>query len=78
MRNKKGQFAILGIIFGLIVFLVLWALFFANWLNTWAAQMITVNGLTGIDAFLISYINLWVGIGVLLGAFVSLYFGGRN
>ena len=67
---------ILSVIFGLIVFAVLWALFFGAWANTWAQQAITVNSLTGIEAFLLANINLWIGVGVLIGAVSALYFGG--
>jgi len=74
--NKKAQFGVLAIIFSLMIFLILWALFFASWLNTWAQQMISVNSLTGIEAFLIANINLWVGIGVLIGTVVLIYGGG--
>lgn len=77
MKQKKAQFGILSIIFGVVVFLILWALFFAGWLNTWAEQMILINNLTGIEAFLVSYINLWVGIGVMIGTFILAYFGGK-
>lgn len=77
MKKKKAQFGILSIIFGVVVFLILWALFFAGWLNTWAEQMIIINNLTGIEAFLVSYINLWVGIGVIIGTFILAYFGGK-
>jgi hypothetical protein len=76
--NKKAAFGILSIIFSLIIFLILWAMFFGGWLNVWAANMISINNLTGIEAFLISYINLWVGVGVLIGSFVMIYFGGRQ
>jgi len=74
--NKKGQLAVLGIVFGLMIFVVLWALFFGAWVNTWAQQAITVNSLTGIEAFLVANMNLWIGIGVLIGAVSIIYFGG--
>jgi len=67
---------VLSVIFGLIVFMILWALFFGSWINTWAQQMITVNSLTGIEAFLVANMNLWVGAGTLIGAVSVLYFGG--
>lgn len=74
--NRKAQFGVLSVIFGIIVFVILWALFFGAWVNTWAQQMITANSLTGIEAFLIANMNLWIGIGVLIGSVGALYFGG--
>ena len=66
----------LGVIFGLIVFFILYAMFFAGWLTNVTQNAITDNGLTGIEAFLLSYIHLWVMIGVMLGTLVFIYVGG--
>lgn len=74
--HNKGQLGVLTIIFGLVIFVILWALFFGTWLNTWAQNAITVNSLTGIEAFLLANINLWVGIGVLIGSVTMMYSGG--
>lgn len=76
MRSKKAQVTVLGVIFGLIVFVVLWALFFGAWVNTWSQNMIDVNSLTGVEAFLIANMNLWIGVGVFIGAVTAVYFGG--
>jgi len=76
MLGKRGQLAVLGVIFALIIFVILWALFFGAWVNTWSQQMITVNGLTGVEAFLIANMNLWIGVGVLIGAVSVAYAGG--
>lgn len=74
--GKKGQVAILAVVFGLLVFVILWAMFFGAWVNTWSQQMITVNSLTGIEAFLVANMNLWIGFGVMLGSIGAIYFGG--
>ena len=74
--NKKAQLPILSIFFGLVVFIILWAMFFGNWLNEWANFMIVNNSLTGLEAFLIAYINVWVFLGVIISIVVSVYFGG--
>jgi hypothetical protein len=74
--NRKAQIGVISVVFGLIVFIVLWALFFGAWVNTWAQQMITANSLTGVEAFLMANMNLWIGIGVMFGAVGALYFGG--
>ena len=74
--GNKGQLAILGVIFGLFIFLILWAMFFGAWVNTWSAQMIATNSLTGLEAFLMANMNLWIGFGVLISAVGVVYFGG--
>jgi hypothetical protein len=78
LRSKKGQLAILGIVFGLIVFVILWALFFGEWVNLWAQQAITANNLTGIEAFLMANMNLWIGVGLIIGSVASVYLGGSR
>ena len=74
--NKKGQ--VMSIVFGLIVFIILWAMFFAKWLNDWAEQFIVSSSLTGLEAFFVSYINVWVFAGVIIGVVSVLYFGGNQ
>ena len=76
--NKKGQLAILGVIFSLIIFIILWAMFFGSWINTWAQQFVAVNSLSGVEAFLILNMNLWIGVGVLIGTVTTIYFGGNS
>ena len=64
--------------FALIVFFVLWAMFFAKWLNNAAQNFITSQSLTGLDAFLVSGINIWVFAGVIIGFVSTFYFGGSR
>ena len=75
--NNRGQILpVLGVIFGLIVFFILYAMFFAGWLTQVTQDAIVNNGMTGIEAFLLNYIHLWVMIGVMLGTLVFIYVGG--
>ncbi len=76
--NKKGQLAILGVIFSLLIFVILWAMFFGSWVNLWAQQLVTVNELTGVEAFLVLNMNLWIGVGVLIGTITTVYLGGNS
>ena len=76
--NNKGQAAILGVIFVVVVFFFLWAMLFAGWISTWSGYMITDNNLTGIEAFLMANMNLWVMCGVLFGLLGFMYFGGSQ
>lgn len=74
--TRRGQIPVLGVLFGLLVFLILWAMFFAGYLQTVANQMIIDQGLTGLEAFLLAYINLWVFCGIIFGTLVFMYYGG--
>jgi len=56
---KKAQ-TVITVFFWVLGFIILWALFLGNFLNTQIANAISVNGLTGIEAFLLSYLNLFV------------------
>lgn len=76
LKNSKGQLAILGIIFALLIFVVLWAMFFSEQITYWSNDTIERNDLTGAEAFFMSYMNLWVFIGVVLGTLAAMYFGG--
>lgn len=75
-RRAQSVIPVLSVMFGLLVFVILWALFFGSWLSEVANEMIVTNGLTGIEAFLMSYINVWVFVGVVFGTLVFLYYGG--
>jgi len=75
-RNRKGQaIPVLGIIFALLIFIVLWFMFFGEQISYWSNSMIEQNDLTGVEAFLMAYMNLWVLIGSILGVLAAMYFG---
>lgn len=74
--SRRGQIPVLGVMFSLLVFLVLWAMFFAQWLQAEANRAITINNFTGLEAFFLAYINFWVFCGVILGTLVFIYYGG--
>jgi len=74
--NKKGQ--LMSLVFGLVVFIVLWAMFFGKWVSDWGQNFILVNGSTGLEAFLISAMNIWILAGVIIGTIGAVYVGGSN
>jgi hypothetical protein len=76
--NNSGQIGLINLVFGLIAFFILWVLFLGEWLNEWALKAITDNSLTGIEAFLLNYINLWVFIGLFIGVMAYVYIGGSR
>lgn len=76
--NTKGQAALLGFIFSLITFFIIWAIWLGGILNEWGAKMIEDNGLTGIEAFMAGNLNLWVGLGLFITILWILYAGGNQ
>jgi hypothetical protein len=74
--SKKGETGIIAVIFLVIVFVILWAL----WLGSWIAQVgqdtITKLSLTGVEAFFFANLNLMVFIGLVLGIMAYMWFGG--
>lgn len=71
--NKKG-----GLVFSLIIFLILWALFFAKWISNQGQAFINQYSLTGLEAFLIGNMNIWILAGLIIGFVMNWAFGGNN
>ena len=65
--SSKGQTSVLNVIFSLIGFFILWALWLGEWLSNAGTDLVINNNLTGIEAFLASNLNLWVFFGLILG-----------
>ena len=68
----------LAIFFVLLTTFIIWALWGAEQLSFWANYAITTHAMTGVNAFLLSLINLWVFLGFILGIVGLIYFGGSN
>jgi len=75
--TTKGQIGLISVVFALIMFFLLWALFLAEWLRDVTQDFIIQNELMGIEAFLISNINLWIFCGLLIGIIAVAYGGNR-
>jgi len=75
--NKKGFVGPIGAIFLFLLFIVLWLMFLAEWLNSIGAMIITTNSLVGLEAFFYSNLNLMVFIIMILGMLAFMYFGGE-
>ena len=77
VMNNKGQLPFISLLFSLLVFFIFWIMFFAKWLSDWGEALIVSQSLTGLSAFLVANMNVWVFIGIILGVLGSVYFGGR-
>lgn len=76
--NKKGFVGPIGAIFLFLLFIVLWLMFLAEWLNEVGAMIIATNNLVGLEAFFYSNLNLMVFIIMVLGMLAFMYFGGGD
>jgi len=72
--NNKGQ--MLSILFSLFIFIIFWVMFFGSWVTTWTQNWINNSSLTGLEAFLVSAMNIWILAGVIIGVIAALYVGG--
>jgi len=73
---RNGQTAI-TVTFWIIIFLVVLGLFFASFTTTWTNQAITKNNLTGIEAFVLSNLNIIIYVAALIFALAALTWGER-
>ena len=76
--NKKGNFFVIGWIFTVIIFVIIWARWLGVFLNTWATRYIELNSAVGIEAFLIANLNLWIFVWLLIATVFDLYGGSGN
>lgn len=76
--NKKGQAGLLAFVFALIIFVIIWAIWFGKYLNETIAANIAANGITGIEAFLLVNMNLWIFLGLVISVAFAAYFGGQQ
>lgn len=71
--NRKGVGPIGAVmLFG--VFLILWFVFLASWVNTVGQDAVSANNLTGIEAFFFSNLNFFIMVCMLLGMMGWMYF----
>lgn len=76
--NKKGL-SIITLVFWVITFVLVWALFIGKLLNEWGQQAVITGGFTGIEAFFYSNLNFVVGIVFLIAILsIALFGGGQN
>lgn len=61
IKTKKGITKI-SIVFFSLVFIILWALFFAGQLSTWGNVAVINGGYTGIEALFYENLNAVVGV----------------
>jgi hypothetical protein len=65
--NRKGQLGILSVIFGFFIFILIWAVAGGKLLKEHGENAVLEHGYTGIIAFILTNMNLFVFIGLILG-----------
>lgn len=73
--SKSGQVGVIGIIFLVIIFVILWWVWLGGWIADTGQNVIAENGLTGVEAFFYANINLVIAIALILGIMAYIYFG---
>lgn len=71
MNNKAQIFTPITMIFMLLVALIVWALFSAKFLNDSIGQALNTGYFSGVEAFLLSNLNLIILIALII-AIISL------
>lgn len=74
LNNKKGQ--IIGFFFAVIIFIAIWAFWLGAWLQDYGEYAIQKNSLTGMEAFFMANLNLFLFFAMLIMIFLALYLGG--
>ena len=72
--NKKASGPI-GFIFLYMVFVILWFVWLGGYLAVVGQSVVNNNGMTGVEAFFFSNLNLVILIGTTLEMMGYLYFG---
>ena len=72
MGNNKGQLGILSLIFMFFIFIIFWAAAGGSLLKDAGESAVAEHGYTGFTAFVLSYMNVFVFIGLLLAITVSI------
>jgi len=76
--NNKAQQGIVGFIFLILVFLILFGIWLGGFVNQLTHQAVIDANLTGIEAFLYDNLSLFILLALLLGIITWFAFGGSG
>jgi hypothetical protein len=77
-RRGQSVLPVMAVLFSLLTFAILYGLGLGAWLQSSIDNYITTTGATGLEAFLISYLQVWAFCGVAIGTLVWVYLGGQR
>lgn len=72
--NKKAQTGPIGMIFLVILFLINWFIWLADFIKDVGQDAITKNNITGVEAFFFSNLNFIIFLTVILSILAWGYF----
>ena len=75
--NKRGTGPI-GAILLFLFFIIIWFVWLGGFVAQVGQDMVTSNGLTGVEAFFIANLNVWIMIAIILGTMAFMYFGSQQ
>lgn len=67
--NQKAQAGPIAFIIGIGLFIAFWAVLGTSFVGKWFNWGVSRNNLTGVEAFLMNNINLWIFIFLIIGVF---------
>lgn len=75
--NRKAQtvLPVMAVLFGVVTFAILYGMGLGAWLQSAIDDYIIQTGATGLEAFLISYLQVWAFCGIAIGVLVMTYMG---
>lgn len=77
MNNKQAVTPI-TLVFWLIMFSIVFFMWGAQFMAYWANYAVQTNGLTGIEAFLLSNLLLWFLLILIIAILAYAYIGGNQ
>ena len=76
--DNKAEFGPVGAIILFGIFILNWFVWLGSWISYTGRQAVTLNNLSGVEAFAFSNLNFIVLIGLILGMLGFIYFGSRQ
>ena len=76
--NNRGQTGVVTWYLSVFVFVIIWAFALGNIISLFGQNMIVVNSLTGIEAFLMANLNLVILIALIVSSSVITAIGMRG
>lgn len=74
--SRKSQVGVIGVIFLLLVFIILWFIWLGGWISDVGQEIIVSNSMTGVEAFFFANLNLVILVALILGMMAYIYLGG--
>jgi hypothetical protein len=75
--NKKGQLFLVRVVFLLIIFIIIWAVWLGGFLTTYTTEYLSGHPeVVGVEAFLLANMNLWIFAFLIITLVALVMIGG--